>query len=148
MHILNWENNRELWHLSDTTTPYTYDDIWKLVYDMGDFHSQGQLRYMICDHSGKRIGLIDLFGYNTNDHSAWLGILIAKNENRGLGYGSDALKEWLSYAERLLKVKIFRAKVFNDNAISLRLFTKLGFASSPDKEDARCDYFELNHSVR
>jgi diamine N-acetyltransferase len=131
------ENNTQIWEISGTTVPYSRN-VLQLYLDNAyrDLYDVKQLRLVICrigeDHP---LGLIDLFDFEPIHKRAGLGIIIAADNNRGKGYGSEAIKLLCNYAFQVLELKQIFANILEDNVQSITLFKQLGFEKVGVKKD-------------
>lgn len=135
--LLLWENSCSEPLYGVFEEQYTREDIVRFVelqqqYSIAETE---QLRLMICSYDGERLGAIDLSDFN--GYSASLSIIIADRANRGQGYGSEALRLMVSYAESL-GLQILRARVLAENKISRQMFSSAGFVC------VEADNFELS----
>ena len=124
--LLLWENAsaEPLYGVYDEQ--YTRDDVVQFVKNQQhySFAETEQLRLMICSHDGERLGAIDLTEYDGK--SASVSILIYDLTNRGKGFGTEALRLLISYAESLGLHNLF-ATILPENLASITLFSKAGF---------------------
>ena len=76
--ILNWENDKENWLISDTTKPYTAEEIKEFINSQTDIYCDKQLRLIIdTNHAyASTIGCIDLFNYDHEAKTAGIGVII------------------------------------------------------------------------
>ncbi len=130
------ENNRAIWEISGTTTPYSrhvlkqyLDNVHRDIYDVK------QLRLCICDKNDRAIGLIDLFDFDPKNHRAGVGIVVLEDENRNRGVGAEAIRLLTEYAFSNLALRQLYANVVVGNDASLHLFRKLGFQEVGIKKD-------------
>lgn len=133
--ILEWENDPSNWTVSQTTEPFTYDQIKQFVESPQDLLANQQLRYMIClsdDH--RQIGTLDLFEFDARNERSGLGILIAAEADRGKGYAKEALQALIQYAFQALPLRQLFCNVLTDNEPSMRLFQGCGFKISGTKK--------------
>lgn len=123
------ENDERLWSVSETLTPFSLHSIKEyLAHAHKDIYEVKQLRLAICDTATKAlIGLIDLFDFDPYNARAGVGILIESQENRGKGFGKEALTLILAYAKTHLKLHQLYANILEDNTASIQLFTHAGF---------------------
>lgn len=123
------ENNKELWAVSDTKEPYTLEIIEKYVANAHlDITKVGQLRLMICDtQSTQVLGMIDLYDYDAYHLRAGVGIVIEQKKNRGRGLGKEALKLFLDFCKKDLKMHQVFANIGEDNLASIALFEGANF---------------------
>ncbi len=126
--LLLWENtsSEPLYGVFDEQ--YTREDIARFValqqhYSIAETE---QLRLVICSKVGERLGAIDLSDYD--GYSASVSIIIVESENRGLGYGSEALRLMVDYA-RSIGLRVLRARVLSENKISRQMFLSAGFVN-------------------
>ena len=128
--LFEWENNTDVWHLSNTLTPFSRFAIEQYVMNAGeDIFSNKQLRLMIdrTDIEPKNtIGCIDLFDFEPTNLRAGIGIMI-ENKERGKGFASEALDLMISYAFKRLRLHQLYSNVLSDNSASLELFKKKHF---------------------
>ena len=136
--LYQWENNSANWEVSGTLVPYS-----KYILDQylasahQDIYTLKQLRMMIVKNNAieKPIGCIDLFDYEPKNKRAGAGILIGEANERGLGYGFEAMQLLISYATEVLDLHQLYANILKENNASLKLFQKLGFEISGIKKD-------------
>ncbi len=134
--IYQIENNETFWELSATQTPYSRFLIRQYLENAHqDIYEAKQLRLLIEDLDGNNIGLIDLFDFDPANKRAGIGILIAAEENRGKGLGSQALDLLCKYAFTHLKLHQVYANIGQDNKSSINLFEKIGFEKVGLKKD-------------
>jgi diamine N-acetyltransferase len=124
--ILLWENSsaEPLYGVYDEQ--YTREDVVQFVKNQQQYSlaENEQLRLMICSHSGERLGCIDLAEYD--GRKAFVSILIFSSDNRGKGFGTEALSLLISYCESL-GIKTLFAIIQKENSPSKNLFEKMGF---------------------
>jgi diamine N-acetyltransferase len=126
--ILKWENNMEVWQVSDTLLPYSKYTIEQYVNSIQDIYTTKQLRLIIClIADGTAIGAVDLFDYNPTHSRAGIGILIADKQFRNQGLASDALAVMLEYCFSVLFLNQLYCNISQDNEPSLNLFLKHQF---------------------
>jgi diamine N-acetyltransferase len=115
-----WENNPLVWHLSNTTAPFSKHILKEYIENAKhDIYVTKQLRLIINTPKYGPIGCIDLFDFDPTNQRAGIGILIADEQHRGKGYASEALEILCNYCFSILH---------------LHLFTKIGFTQSGNKQ--------------
>ncbi|MFH1118514.1 MAG: GNAT family N-acetyltransferase [Bacteroidota bacterium] len=127
--IYGWENDPAVWHVSNTTTPYSRYDIEQFVLNTHhDIFAARQLRLMITDNRqpGEPVGAIDLFDFDPIQRRAGIGILVASHE-RGKGYATEALDLLCNYCFNTLNLHQLYCHISTDNKASIHIFTKAGF---------------------
>lgn len=75
----------------------------------------------------RKIGMVDLSGFNWLVGNAWVGIGIGEREYWGKGYGTDAMRILLRYAFTELNLNRVTLNVFEINQRGLRSYHKAGF---------------------
>ena len=129
--LYNWENNREIWRISNTKVPFSKYLLQKYIENSHlDIYQIKQLRMMIDlqdDRGIRSIGCVDLFDFDPFHARAGVGILIANKEDRNKGYASQALKEIVQYAFKYLHLHQLYCNITSDNTASLKLFESAGF---------------------
>ncbi len=126
--LYKWENNREIWHVSNTQTPFSRYVLEQfLVNAHEDIYTNKQLRLIISpNENDSAVGAIDLFDFDPYHLRAGIGILIAE-ECRNKGYAFEALELLKDYAFNNLLLKQLYANVTVSAPSSLQLFEKCGF---------------------
>ena len=89
--IYRWENDSDIWRVSETTVPYSMHQIKSFLMNNNDLTSEKQLRLMIERLSdASAIGCIDIYDYDSHNERAGIGILIDKDYRRK-GYAGQAI---------------------------------------------------------
>jgi len=126
--LYKWENNTEIWELSNTRTPFSKYILKEyLKHSARDIYETKQLRLIIENESHRAIGAVDLFDFDPYHLRAGVGILIQSKEDRNMGYAADALEALSEYALDTLGMKQIYANIAGDNKNSISLFKKSGF---------------------
>lgn len=130
------ENNRKLWEISNTISPYSRDLLTKYIAKSHlDIYEAKQLRLVIAlKEDPKAIGFIDLFDFDPQHLRAGIGIIIFE-EQQNKGYASQALYVLLSYAFEDLGLHQVFAHIPEKNLKSKKLFKKHGFIHSGTMKD-------------
>jgi diamine N-acetyltransferase len=137
--LYKWENDRAIWHLSNTITPLSRFTLEQYVLSAGqDIYATRQMRMMIdlCkpEQGLKTIGSVDLFEYEPTHRRAGVGILI-HDGHRGQGYASEAIDLLIRYAMETLQLHQLFTNISSGNAESIRLFENKGFRLIGIKKD-------------
>jgi diamine N-acetyltransferase len=136
-YLYKWENNTELWHLSNTKIPfskYSIDEFIKA--SQQDIYEAKQLRLIIQHReSEKPLGTIDLFDFDPYHLRTGIGVLIAEKNDRKKGYASEALDTLMNYCKEILSLKQVYCNILENNQDSLRLFISKGFIITGTKKD-------------
>ena len=134
--IFEWENNSDIWRISNTITPFSRFAIEQYVLNSSqDIFSAKQLRLMIQLNSDKSlIGAVDLFDYEPINSRVGVGILILKNY-RNKGYAFETLAIIETYAKKILNLHQLYCNISEDNLQSIKLFEKAGYVNTGRKKD-------------
>ncbi|GHA34728.1 acetyltransferase [Salinimicrobium marinum] len=134
--IFSVENNEEFWEISTNSTPYSRYIIKQYIENSHkDIYEVKQLRLVICTNDKTPVGLIDLFNFEPKHRRVAVGIVIDNKENRGSGYGGEALKLLCNFCFAHLGLHQIYANIGIDNVPSQQLFEKAGFKKSGHKKD-------------
>ncbi len=134
--LYEWENNAEVWSISDTTQPFSRFALEQYVNSVQDIYAQKQLRFII-EHleTSKALGCVDLFDFNPVHRRIGIGILIVEPKHRGLGFGKSAIAIILNYCKDILECHQVFCNVLSSNDNSLKLFQSFGFKTVGVKKD-------------
>jgi diamine N-acetyltransferase len=139
--LYRWENDTEIWHISNTYTPFSKYILEKYIETAHlDIYQVKQLRLMIdIRENGTQqlhtVGAIDLFDFDPYHNRAGVGILIGEKSDRKKGYATAALEKFISYSFNTLHLHQLYCNITLGNEESLRLFKKFGFKVSGKKAD-------------
>lgn len=136
--ILKWENDREVWEVSENREEFSRADIEAFIRSGHDLDRENQLRLMICDkRSDRNLGCIDLFDYDALHKRAGLGILIYEKNDRRKGYARESIALLLQYCLNEWSMKQLYCNVLENNEASLSLFESCGFKKTGTKSSWR-----------
>lgn len=125
--IYKWENDREIWRVSETYMPYSLYQIEEFLLNNNDLFSVRQIRFIIERKEDRQnIGCIDLYDFDPMHLRAGIGILLQK-EFRKQGFAKDALELLIDYCFNVLMLKQIYCLIDTLNTDSLNLFKKIGF---------------------
>lgn len=129
--IFEWENDTKIWQYGSTVAPYSRLQIYEYIKNYSaDIFKDSQLRLVVVEkHSGKPVGMVDLFEFSPMHLRAYVGILI-RDEFRGKGYGYEAVSSLIEYASNFIGLHQLAVNIPKDNGASLGLFSKLGFSQT------------------
>ena len=127
-YLYKWENDMDLWDVSDTLTPFSHFTLKKYIENAHvDIYTSKQLRLMIVRKSDQCIlGTIDITDFVPLHSRGEVGIAVHK-DYRQRGYATDALKLLCEYAFDFLSLSQLYAHVTTDNDVCVKLFTSCGF---------------------
>jgi diamine N-acetyltransferase len=133
--LYRWENNTEVWHLSNTLAPYSLHLLKQYIEQAQlDIYTTKQLRLIICSAKDQAIGCIDLFDFDPYHLRAGVGILIADVSERKKGYAKEALQLLINYCSKHLHLKQLYCNILENNTASRQLFEHSGFKVCGTKE--------------
>ncbi|MDO4511935.1 MAG: GNAT family N-acetyltransferase [Bacteroidales bacterium] len=126
--IYRWENDPELWTVSDTVAPYSREAL--MLYIAGsanDIYTNRQLRLMIVlNATGETIGTVDFLNFNPIHNRAELGVYISP-AFQGQGLAGETMKVVNRYAAEGLGLRQIYVYVPEDNAASIAMIRRAGF---------------------
>lgn len=133
--IYEWENDRSLWRVSETSNPISMFQIEQFLLGNSDLATNRQLRLMI-DLKGTQpsIGCIDLFDYDPVNSRIGIGILI-EEAHRNKGFAQKAIAMCTDYLLNNVMVHQIHCLVDVQNMESQHLFEKMGFVPSGRRKD-------------
>ena len=125
--LLLWENSSAEPLYGIYEEQYSREDVAQFVENQQrfSFAENEQLRLMICNLDGERLGALDLTEYDGK--KAFISILIVDSYNRRKGFGIEALRLVAEYAASL-GLRTLYATILPENKASIALFTKAGFS--------------------
>ena len=136
--LYQWENNSELWQLSNTVAPFSRFVLEQYIMDSHqDIFTSKQLRLMVDKNENGNlitIGTIDLFDFDPVNKRAGIGIMIIKQDQRK-GYATEALQMLINYCFNTLKLHQVYCNIIADNLASMNLFKKAGFKVAGIKKE-------------
>lgn len=136
--IYKWENNTDIWFVSNTFNPFSKYIIKKYIETAHkDIFEAKQLRLMIDLHEKGNVvtvGTIDLFDFEPFHRRAGVGILISDIRYRKKQIATKALQLLISYAFNILHLKQLYCNITAGNTVSIRLFTNAGFVLCGEKK--------------
>ena len=131
--LYSWENNMEIWNVSNTITPFSKYILNKYIESSHqDIYEAKQLRLIIEAKNQSSlmfhpVGAIDLFDFDPFHSRAGIGILIHDAEERNKGYATEALKLLVKYSFETLQLHQLYCNIAAANLASIQLFQRLGF---------------------
>ena len=133
--IYKWENNTDIWRVSNTLTPYAKHIIKAYIESAHlDIYQTKQLR-LIIETNNLPIGTIDLFDFDPYNLRAGVGILIAEDKDKQKGYATNSLNLFIDYAFKTLGLHQLYCNISESNIASLKLFKNAGFEIIGLKKD-------------
>jgi len=128
--IHEWENDMDIWQLSNTITPFSRYIIEQYILNSDqDIYTAKQLRLMIDRIDGPTAiaaGAIDLFDFDPMHRRAGVGILISASQRKE-GLASESLELLKKYAFETLQLRQLYCNITAGNEATMALFQKHGF---------------------
>ena len=122
------ENDVEQWCVSDTNAPYSRYALSSYIANQQyDIFSDKQVRFVVRV-DGMAVGLIDLFNFSPANRRAEMGLAILC-EHQGQGYATKAIELLKDYCRNTVTLHQVYCVVPADNASSLAMLRKTGFAN-------------------
>lgn len=133
--LYEWENNLELWEVSNTTTPLSKQNLEEFISaSHQDIYTNKQLRLIVQSKADNSCaGTIDLFDFDPTHGRVSLGIYV-HHTHRGKGFAFDAIELIKHYCFQVLHLHQIHVDINAANTESLSLFQKCGFHSSGIKK--------------
>ena len=126
--LLSWENDPSFWPITAHPGPFSLSDIEEFIRSSQDLSRDQQQRWMICHADDHRLlGAVDLFLSTSLPSTAGIGILIGNKDERGKGFGTEALTQALAIAKNRFSLAHAECLIYPDNVASILLFERLGF---------------------
>lgn len=121
-----WNVDSEYQRLLDAGPANRYN--FKLTKEFFEKEIEGMHMFMIQKlDDDRKIGMIDLGGFNWQVGSAWVGIGIGVRDLWGKGYGTDAMRVILRYGFSQLNLNRIQLDVFSVNQRGMKSYEKAGF---------------------
>jgi len=121
-----WSQDSEYQRLFDSEPALRYNpaQIKKFFED-----EIGSMHFFVIERleDGRRIGTVDLSGFNWTVGNAWVGIGIGERDLWGKGYGTDAMHVLLRFAFEELNLNRLTLNVFEVNQRGVASYLKAGF---------------------
>lgn len=134
--IYKWENDTDLWYLSQTQIPFSRFDIEQFILSGNhDIYVEKQFRFIIDSlETQETVGCVDLFDFDPLNKRAGIGILIDAN-HREKGFASEALDLLIAYARDTLHLHQLYCNILLSNNSSMHLFKRKHFQEIGVKKD-------------
>lgn len=130
-----WENDVEVWRVSGTMAPLSYERIARFVEEQSyDLNTTRQMR-LIVEVEGRAVGSVDIFDFEPQHQRFGLGVLIYAQDDRRCGYARAAINAVVGYARNVLGLRQVWAMIAVDNTPSVALFESLGFVRCAHRRD-------------
>lgn len=136
--IRSWVNDAQVTRYLSTRfwAPQTTVDTQEFLSRMMQ-SSHNAFNYVIADaQDGRYIGQLDMFRVDWRLRQGEIGMVIAGAEDRGRGYGTEALELLAAFAFNSLGLERIELEVHMENAAALRCYQKAGFTLEGVKRHA------------
>lgn len=125
--LIALENDEELWENGISTGPYSRFQLKRYIAEnTNDIYTDGQLRLIIENASGKAVGIIDLFAFDVRHRRAEVGIAILKDYRRQ-GVARTAMLLLEQHCFGFLGIHQLYAYVQESNIACRNLFLSSGY---------------------
>lgn len=135
--LYKWENDPDVWKVSDTLTPFSMFQIEQYILNSEDIYTNKQVRLMIELHQAigdRTIGSIDLYDFDPFHLRAGVGIFI-DGAYRRKGFAFKALDLIEKYAFQTLELHQLYCLISADNLSSVKLFEARNYILTGTKKD-------------
>lgn len=122
----SWDHDSEFQRLFNSEAALRYNPAQVKKFFEEEIHS---MHVFVIERleDQRRIGTIDLSGFNWVSGNAWVGIGLGERELWGKGYGTDAMRIILRYAFEELNLRRVTLDVFGVNQRGIASYEKAGF---------------------
>ena len=120
-------------------------DEWGAYYFDGSEPERGRCFVIIVDD--RAIGEINYNEIDREDDSVDFDIIIARDSDKGKGYGPDAILALMNYLFQNMDVKRFRIEVNCRNERAVRAYQKVGFEIIEAFEENEREYYRLDFTM-
>lgn len=126
--IYQWENDTEIWTVSNTVQPYSRFAITSYIQNSAnDIYTNKQLRLIIVlNATGEAIGTVDFLDFNPIHNRAELGMMICK-KYQGQGLSDETMKVVNHYAACGIGLRQLYVYIPEGNVASLAMVQRAGF---------------------
>lgn len=134
--LYNWENDPNIWLISNTMSPYSKFILMELVNaSTQDIYTAKQLRLIIeSNQSRQAAGVLDIFEFDAYHARAGIGIFVDRTYRRQ-GFAEDAIRLCTRYLFEHLHLHQIYCHVMSRNLPAISLFKKTGFSDTGCKKD-------------
>lgn len=150
------ENDPDLWNSSSASGPYSRYELKQYVAQAQTAPLGNEARFVVQvdstdgSESVRAIGLADLTNYSSLHARAEVGLALLKEE-RGLGFGKQAMQLLEQYAVDRLRIHLLYAFVLSQNIPACKLFESVGYkiqTKLPDWHFCHGQYHEVTLFVK
>jgi RimJ/RimL family protein N-acetyltransferase len=132
---LNWlrdiNNNR---FIESARKDYSKAELVEYINGKND-SAKALLLGIFENHTSTLFGTIKLEPIDLDTKTGWVGILIGDPNNHGRGYGFESLDILFLYCSSILKIEKIFLGVSPNNFPALKLYEKIGFLPTGDKDN-------------
>ena len=131
--VFEWLNDYSLRTYSSPFKPVSWLEHVKWVEKR---LSEGIETFFVITHDDKAIGVINLLTSNPIHRSAEFSIRIGAESDRGKGFGTEALKQLISFCWDDLNLHRLSLSVISTNKHAIKSYTKAGFVFEGELRDS------------
>lgn len=126
--VFSLEEDPRLWQSGTSTAPVSRHMVKQYLDGYrADFTSEGELRMVVVDARGETVGLVDLFGYDSRNSTAGVGIAVLPRL-QGKGFGTATLLALNEYTRNRFMLRNLWAHTAVDNHAAIKAFERAGYA--------------------
>jgi diamine N-acetyltransferase len=123
--ISAWLNDRETNKYLDITYPLSKRYADSYVYDTDE--DKSKKTFIIDNPDRKPIGLVVIENIKWEYRNCEVGIVIYDKNQRGKGYGKDALETVVNFIFNEMNMHLAYLNVFEENEAAIKLYKSVGF---------------------
>lgn len=136
--IYQWENNPEVWQVSDTRMPISKFMLANYIKTADrDIWESRELRLMIETADGRPVGTIELFDFEPYHSRVGLGITIVDTADRNKGLATQACNLIENYVTETLGIAQIFINIAESNQPSIGFFEKRNYLNTGRKTNWR-----------
>ena len=120
-----WENDIDTWTITSTRAPLSKLKLYQYLDMAHNPLESGVVKFVIeINETFLPVGMVELYDIDFYNRKASVGIVIASNEHKKLGFANDSLILIEKYAKEILNLHQINAFISENNLPSINLFNK------------------------
>lgn len=123
-----WYGDPEVWRLTSWASEPLSTRAVRRLFEDRELSTTEDSFAILPRHGSRPVGIISLMNISAANGSAELSIIVGDAEDRGRGYGSDAIRTILRYGFERLGLHRIGLSVFTFNGPAISAYRKLGFS--------------------
>lgn len=157
INLFMWNIDRELYMFDPIPIPNSAENLIGYCKEfcikfkneiMNENHSKRKYKYfIITDDNDNAIGYVNMFGFNEENHSCELGVIIGDKRywNKGIGY--EAVRLVMDYAFTNMNLKRIFIETGEHNINAIKLFNKLKFRKCDEYLDDDFKFIVMEKTI-